>query len=112
MEFFHRPVLLDEVIKGLKIKKDGIYVDATLGAGGHFEAILKELDERGEGIGIDQDEEAVQNVSKKLTQSGIKAKYDLSFTLSIQFFFIFTKKKLAFFLCKVYNSFAGGEKWY
>jgi 16S rRNA (cytosine1402-N4)-methyltransferase len=77
MEFFHTPVLLNEVIKGLNIRKDGIYVDATLGAAGHFEAILRSIDERGFGIGIDQDEEAVENARRKLSQSDIKAKYEL-----------------------------------
>jgi 16S rRNA (cytosine1402-N4)-methyltransferase len=77
MEFFHKPVLLEEVIDGLDIKKDGIYVDATLGSAGHFEAILKILGPKGLGIGIDRDEEAIENARMKLSRSEIKAGYEL-----------------------------------
>ena len=55
----HIPVLLNEVIDGLNIRPDGIYVDLTLGRGGHSEAILKRLT-TGLLIGIDQDEEAIK----------------------------------------------------
>ena len=44
MEFKHKPVLLNECIEGLNIKKDGIYVDGTLGGAGHSKEILKRLD--------------------------------------------------------------------
>ena len=65
--FNHIPVLLKESIDGLNIKKDGIYVDATLGGGGHSEEILKKL-EGGNGklIAIDQDEDAINNALVKL----------------------------------------------
>ena len=43
LEFRHKPVLLDECIKGLNIKKDGIYVDGTLGGAGHSEKIAQNL---------------------------------------------------------------------
>ena len=43
MEFRHKPVLLNECIEGLNIKKDGIYVDGTLGGAGHSKEILKHL---------------------------------------------------------------------
>ena len=43
LEFKHKPVLLEETINGLNIKKDGIYVDGTLGGGGHSKEILKHL---------------------------------------------------------------------
>lgn len=45
MEFKHNPVLLKECIEGLKIKPDGIYVDGTLGGGGHSKKILENLSE-------------------------------------------------------------------
>ena len=64
MEFKHTPVMLDEVIDGLKIKKDGIYVDCTLGGAGHSLEIVKRLDE-GKLIGIDQDIDAI-NVAKEV----------------------------------------------
>ena len=65
--FNHIPVLLKEVIDGLNISKDGIYVDATLGGGGHTEKIL-EIVSKGKGfvIGIDQDIDAINATSEKL----------------------------------------------
>ena len=68
MEFNHKPVLLEETIKGLNIKKDGIYVDGTLGGAGHSKEILKHLSENGQLIGIDRDEEALQAAQKNLEQ--------------------------------------------
>lgn len=67
--FEHIPVLLNETIEGLNINKDGIYVDATLGGGGHSSEILKKLDD-GNGflIGIDQDEDAISHTKEKLKE--------------------------------------------
>lgn len=53
MEFAHKSVLLDETIEGLKIKPDGIYLDGTLGGGGHSSEICRRLS-GGRLIGIDQ----------------------------------------------------------
>lgn len=65
--FEHIPVLLNETIEGLNIKKDGIYVDATLGGGGHSEKILEKIYEgKGFVIGIDQDEDAINHTKEKL----------------------------------------------
>ena len=47
MAFSHIPVLLNEVLEGLNIKSNGIYVDATFGRGGHSKKILERLDENG-----------------------------------------------------------------
>ena len=55
MEFHHYSVLLNETIENLNIRPDGIYVDGTLGGGGHSYQILKRLGENGRLIGIDQD---------------------------------------------------------
>ncbi|MBQ2205405.1 MAG: 16S rRNA (cytosine(1402)-N(4))-methyltransferase, partial [Lachnospiraceae bacterium] len=64
--FEHIPVLLNETIEGLNINKDGIYVDATLGGGGHSEKILEILSNGcGKLIGIDQDSDAISETSKK-----------------------------------------------
>ncbi|WP_099203322.1 16S rRNA (cytosine(1402)-N(4))-methyltransferase RsmH [Miniphocaeibacter massiliensis] len=65
MEFKHIPVLLEETIKGLNIKPDGIYVDCTLGGGGHSIEILKKLN-NGRLICIDQDIDAIENAKIKL----------------------------------------------
>ena len=46
MEFSHVPVLYREVIENLNVRPDGIYVDGTLGGGGHAEAVVKEADDK------------------------------------------------------------------
>lgn len=66
MDFKHDPVLIEQAIEGLNIKPDGIYVDGTLGGGGHSFKIIKKL-ERGRLIGIDQDIEALNAAEKKLS---------------------------------------------
>ena len=67
MEFKHKPVLLKECIEGLNIKKDGIYVDGTLGGAGHSKEILRNLSDKGHLIGIDRDEEALQAAKQNLS---------------------------------------------
>lgn len=66
MEFNHKPVLLEEYIDGLNIKKDGIYVDGTLGGAGHSKEILKRLSKEGILIGIDRDKEALAAAKQNL----------------------------------------------
>ena len=66
MEFKHKPVLLEECINGLNIKKDGIYVDGTLGGAGHSKKILENLKNTGKLIGIDRDTEALQAAKENL----------------------------------------------
>ena len=68
MEFKHKPVLLEETINGLNIKKDGIYVDGTLGGAGHSKKILEQLSNNGILIGIDRDEEALKAAKENLKQ--------------------------------------------
>ena len=65
MDYKHTSVLLDESIEGLNIKTDGIYVDATLGGGGHTGEILKHVT-KGRVIGIDQDDYAIERATEKL----------------------------------------------
>lgn len=72
MEFNHTSVLLNETIEGLKIKPDGIYVDGTLGGGGHSEKIAERLSENGRLIGIDQDEAAIAAAGERLERFGSK----------------------------------------
>lgn len=60
----HKPVLLKEVIAGLIVKKDGIYVDATFGRGGHSQEILRNLDANGILLCIDKDQEAIKKAQQ------------------------------------------------
>ncbi len=62
----HIPVLLTETIKALNIKKNGIYLDLTIGLGGHSKAILKELNGSGFLYGFDQDQEAINKAKENL----------------------------------------------
>lgn len=73
MEFIHKPVLLEEVIEGLKIKPDGTYVDGTLGGAGHAERVCEKLGENGHFIGIDRDADAVQAGTERLKRFGSMA---------------------------------------
>lgn len=66
MEFKHKSVLLYETVDQLNIKPDGIYVDGTLGGGGHSYEIASRLSDKGRLIGIDQDEDAIKAASERL----------------------------------------------
>ena len=68
MEFKHKPVLLEECIRGLHIKRNGIYIDGTLGGAGHSKEILQNLSEKGLLIGIDRDEEALKAAKANLKE--------------------------------------------
>ena len=59
--FYHTSVLLHEAVDGLAIKKDGVYVDATFGGGGHSKAILEQLGPDGKLVAFDQDADAWKN---------------------------------------------------
>lgn len=62
--FSHQPVLLKEVLEGLNIKKQGIYVDGTFGRGGHASAILQQLDAQGRLLVIDKDPVAIETANR------------------------------------------------
>ena len=68
MEFRHKSVLLEESIEALHIRPDGIYVDGTLGGGGHSYEICRRLSDRGRLIGIDQDAAAIAAATKRLEE--------------------------------------------
>ena len=70
MKFQHESVLLQEVIDGLCIRPDGLYVDGTLGGGGHSYEIAARLTGGGHLIGIDQDEEALAAARERLAPYG------------------------------------------
>lgn len=69
MSEYHVPVLLDESISALEIKKDGVYIDATFGGGGHSREILNRLGPDGKLISFDRDTDAIKNApdDKRLT---------------------------------------------
>ncbi len=66
MEFKHIPIMFDDCMRMLNIKPDGIYVDGTLGGGGHSLGICERLNESGRLIGIDRDKEAIEAAAKRL----------------------------------------------
>jgi len=70
MEFSHKPVMLYEVLRGLKLKPGGIYVDCTLGGAGHSAAILREIGEGGRLVGLDRDPEALAAAKERLAPFG------------------------------------------
>ncbi len=73
-EFAHVPVMPGETIEGLSVKPDGIYLDCTLGGGGHSELILKKLT-TGRLIATDKDEEAIAFAKKRLAEYGDKVTF-------------------------------------
>ena len=72
MVFEHKSVLLEETIEGLNIKPDGIYVDGTLGGGGHAYEVCCRLNDKGRFIGIDQDAAAIEAAGARLSDFGEK----------------------------------------
>ena len=72
MEFNHYSVMLHETIEELHIQPDGIYVDGTLGGGGHAYEVCSRLSDRGHFYGIDQDAAAIQAAGERLSGFGEK----------------------------------------
>lgn len=66
MEFKHKSVLLEETIEALNIRPEGIYVDGTLGGGGHSYEICRRLSEKGRLVGLDQDAAAIEAAQERL----------------------------------------------
>jgi 16S rRNA (cytosine1402-N4)-methyltransferase len=67
MESAHRPVLLEETIEYLQCQQDGIYIDGTIGRGGHTEVIFDKIENQGMVIGIDRDIEAIEAVKERFS---------------------------------------------
>ncbi len=68
MEFKHKSVLLKETMEYLNIKPDGVYVDGTLGGGGHAYEVCRRLSDKGRFVGIDQDEDAIKAATRRLSE--------------------------------------------
>ena len=75
--FHHVPVLFEECMEGLSIKKDGIYVDCTAGGGGHSSGIVERLGDNGKLISLDKDDEALAACEKRREQLGAENKWVL-----------------------------------
>ncbi len=75
MAFKHTSVLLEETVDGLKVKPDGIYVDATLGGGGHAYEVASRLSDKGRFIGIDQDADAIEAAGDTILGKDIMEAY-------------------------------------
>ena len=73
MTFEHKSVLLKETVDSLCIRPDGIYVDGTLGGGGHAFEVCRRLGPGGRLIGIDQDQDAIAAASERLAPFGDRA---------------------------------------
>ncbi|MDE6372340.1 MAG: 16S rRNA (cytosine(1402)-N(4))-methyltransferase RsmH [Clostridia bacterium] len=74
MEFKHKPVMLQECIEGLQINPDGVYLDCTLGGGGHSSQILARL-KGGKLIAVDKDADALRNAKERLEEYKDKITY-------------------------------------
>lgn len=72
MEFKHYSVLLEESLENLNIKPDGIYLDGTLGGGGHSYHIASRLSDKGHLYGTDQDADAIKAAGERLSEFGDK----------------------------------------
>ena len=68
--YLHRPVLLRECIEALAIRPDGVYLDGTLGRGGHSEEIVRRLSERGRLLCVDRDRQALDEAGQRLAPWG------------------------------------------
>ncbi len=75
MEFEHIPVLYSEVMEALNIRPDGIYVDGTVGGGGHSSGICERLSSEGTLIAVDRDTAALKAASARLAEYGCKKKF-------------------------------------
>lgn len=75
MEFEHIPVLYNEVMETLDIKPDGIYVDGTVGGGGHSSGICERLSEKGTLIAVDRDQDALDAAQKRLAEYKCNKKF-------------------------------------
>ena len=75
MEFEHVPVLFNEVREALDIKPDGIYVDGTVGGGGHSSGICERLTEKGMLIAVDRDREALAAAEKRLEEYSCQKRF-------------------------------------
>jgi len=70
----HVPVLMNEVLELLNVREGGVYIDGTMGSGGHSEAILERIGEQGLLLGIDRDGDALERCGRRLAKYGDRLK--------------------------------------
>ena len=75
-DFIHQPVMMEEVLSVLQPRSGGVYVDGTLGGGGHAGAILRESSPNGRLIGCDQDDAAIQAAEFRLNHAGFSGRFE------------------------------------
>jgi 16S rRNA (cytosine1402-N4)-methyltransferase len=75
MQFEHVPVLYNEVMEALNVQPDGIYVDGTVGGGGHSSGICERLSENGTLIAVDRDTAALEAAGARLAEYGCNKKF-------------------------------------
>ncbi|MFR1519131.1 MAG: 16S rRNA (cytosine(1402)-N(4))-methyltransferase RsmH [Clostridia bacterium] len=80
-EFSHEPVLLRECIEMLRIKSNGVYIDGTLGGGGHSSHILENLGKNGILIGLDQDSDAIDAAAERLRKVKDASKSEAEYSI-------------------------------
>ena len=77
LSFYHTSILLEETVEALQVKADGLYVDGTLGGGGHSSQILRKLGPEGCLLGLDKDQDALSYATKRLDLIGSSAQVHL-----------------------------------
>jgi 16S rRNA (cytosine1402-N4)-methyltransferase len=75
LSFYHTSILLEETVEALRIKADGLYVDGTLGGGGHSSKILESLGPEACLLGLDKDQDALSYAGRRLDQSRNQGSY-------------------------------------
>lgn len=71
-EYIHKPILVSEITENLILKKDGVYIDATVGLGGHTKEFLKHLSNNAKIIAFDKDNEAIEIARKNVNDPRVK----------------------------------------
>ena len=111
--FSHQPVMLKEILETFRLLEDGLFIDATIGGGGHAEALLAAAPQR-ELVGIDRDQSAVEAVSARLKRFGDRFEVHhrrRAVVAEPQALGILQKKRRASFLRSAFPMFVPSLSW-